>query len=393
MQDVKNATLVVKEIIDLKLVVIFTGIILGVILSYFFLKKAKGKNTLHNSYLGFLMIAFVAIFTEWFLNYTYLILSTPGIVKFSEPFFLLIAPLMYLFTAERLGDKRGFKDWLHFIPFIFWLLYCLFFYLQPVSFKTFYLIQELQLGLNYKEPVTKFSSDPLGLRAFYNYGVLSQMIFYIVIIYKRIKEKSKSLGFANIFKTKDKSLNSLNISSVIFVIYFLLTCYVRFNYIGISGDYYLHLFITFCFILFVIQIMFKSTFVSEFSAFLEKDLKYKSSSLGEDLKQSILKQIENAMVNEKYFIKNNASLSGLAKTIGQTQHHVSQVINEKMNMSFFEMLANYRIAEAKKLLKSDIGQKYTIEEIAERVGYNSKSAFNSSFKKITSQTPSYYRSS
>jgi len=393
MQDVQNANIVIRDSLDLKLVVIFTGIILGVLLSYFFLKKAKGKNTLHNSYLGFLMIAFVFIFTEWFLNYTLYILNMASITKFSEPFFLLIAPLMYLFTAERLGDKRGYRDWIHFIPFLFWLLYCVFFYIQPISFKTYYLVKELGLGLPYKEPLTKIPSDPLKLRHFFNYAVFVHMLFYIIVIYKRLTYKTKELGFSSIFKSTDRSLNSLRVSSAFFLVYILLTIYVRVTFQDFRGDFYLHLFITICFILFVLQIMFKSTFVSEFSAFLDKDLKYKSSSLDEENKNFILSKINELMVDEKYYIKNSASLAGLSKKIGETQHHVSQVINEKMNVSFFEMLATYRIEEAKKLLKSDVGDKYTIEEIAERVGYNSKSAFNSAFKKITSQTPSNYRSS
>jgi len=74
-------------------------------------------------------------------------------------------------------------------------------------------------------------------------------------------------------------------------------------------------------------------------------------------------------------------------------HHVSQVINEKLNQSFFELLASYRVEEAKVILKSDLGKKLTIEEVAEQVGYNSKSAFNTAFKKFTSHTPSAYRDS
>ena len=99
------------------------------------------------------------------------------------------------------------------------------------------------------------------------------------------------------------------------------------------------------------------------------------------------------MQNQQYFKSSTASLSGLAKTIHESSHHVSQVINEKLNQSFFEFIAFHRVEEAKIILKSDIGKKLTIEEIAERVGYNSKSAFNTAFKKFTSHTPSAYRDS
>ena len=72
-------------------------------------------------------------------------------------------------------------------------------------------------------------------------------------------------------------------------------------------------------------------------------------------------------------------------------HHIDATDVFKLNQSFFELVASYRVEEAKTILKTDLGEKLTIEEIAERVGYNSKSAFNTAFKKITSQTPSVFR--
>ena len=143
-----------------------------------------------------------------------------------------------------------------------------------------------------------------------------------------------------------------------------------------------------------VQIMNSSSYFNEVSTFLEvPSLKYQKSSLEIEEKEMILTAIVNQMKNEKYFIKSTSSLSGLAKSIGESSHHVSQVINEKLNQSFFEMLASYRVEEAKDILKTDLGKKLTIEEVAERVGYNSKSAFNTAFKKFTSQTPSAYRDS
>ena len=135
-----------------------------------------------------------------------------------------------------------------------------------------------------------------------------------------------------------------------------------------------------------------SDYFSQTSSLLEGPIaKYKKSSLVDDHKDVILNAITHQLKHEKYYLKSTASLSGLAKAIHESSHHVSQVINEKLNQSFFELIAQYRVEEAKSILKTDLGRNLTIEEIAERVGYNSKSAFNTAFKKFTSQTPSAYR--
>ncbi|HSN49627.1 MAG TPA: helix-turn-helix domain-containing protein [Bacteroidales bacterium] len=95
----------------------------------------------------------------------------------------------------------------------------------------------------------------------------------------------------------------------------------------------------------------------------------------------------------QYYTENLGSLSDLAKRIGESPHHVSQVLNEKLHKSFFELLASYRIEKAKKIISEDRGNKLIIEEISEMVGYNSKTAFNNSFKKLTGKTPSEFRKS
>jgi AraC-like DNA-binding protein len=140
-----------------------------------------------------------------------------------------------------------------------------------------------------------------------------------------------------------------------------------------------------------IQILNNSNYFDEqHSIFDFPSLKYKKSSLAEDEKVAILKKIM-VLKNEKYFLDNMASLSGLAKSLGESSHHVSQVINEKLQKTFYEWLAWCRVEEAKQLLQKDTGAKLTIEDLADTVGYNSKSTFNKVFKQITSQTPSEYR--
>lgn len=49
--------------------------------------------------------------------------------------------------------------------------------------------------------------------------------------------------------------------------------------------------------------------------------------------------------------------------------------------------------KACEFLKVEENNRITIEDLAERVGYNSKSSFNKAFKRYTNQTPSQFRSS
>jgi YesN/AraC family two-component response regulator len=95
------------------------------------------------------------------------------------------------------------------------------------------------------------------------------------------------------------------------------------------------------------------------------------------------------MTSKKPFLKSDFSLPELAHQLGTTVHILSQSINEGLGKNFFEMVAEYRVKEAKHLLVDKPNIK--VEEIAEQVGYNSKSSFNTAFKKLTGSTPSEYR--
>jgi len=119
--------------------------------------------------------------------------------------------------------------------------------------------------------------------------------------------------------------------------------------------------------------------------------KYEKSSLSEDKKTEILNKVTVLLEREKYFSRKTLSLAVLAKAVNEPPHYVSQVINEKLDKNFFDLIASYRISEARVLLHNKELDQLTIEEIAEQVGYNSKAAFNKTFKTITGVTPSEYR--
>jgi AraC-like DNA-binding protein len=80
----------------------------------------------------------------------------------------------------------------------------------------------------------------------------------------------------------------------------------------------------------------------------------------------------------------------LAEKLNTNKSYLSQVINEYFRKNFSTFVNEYRVKEASRLLLEKESENYTIEAIANSVGFKSKSAFNSAFKKFTGITPSYF---
>ena len=70
---------------------------------------------------------------------------------------------------------------------------------------------------------------------------------------------------------------------------------------------------------------------------------------------------------------------------------LSALINLYMDKHFFDFVNEYRIKKAIQILKDCTQKELTVLEILYQVGFNSKSSFNTSFKKYTGKTPTDYR--
>jgi YesN/AraC family two-component response regulator len=215
------------------------------------------------------------------------------------------------------------------------------------------------------------------------------MIAMFVLIVRRMKELNE-----RIFRLRDQRLRLARNVGVHFLMIFMIFAFVKLSFRGDVGDYFISTYLSFMVFSTSWMVVRNSAFFTQPHSFLQfPGLKYEKSSLSDSEKSAIHRKILQEMEENRYFARNLASLSDLAHTIRETSHHVSQVINEVMGRSFFEMLAWYRVEEAKRLIREDPQSRLTVEDIAEQVGYNSKSSFNTVFKKLTGQTPSEFRRS
>jgi AraC-like DNA-binding protein len=105
----------------------------------------------------------------------------------------------------------------------------------------------------------------------------------------------------------------------------------------------------------------------------------------------VLKEkLEAYMLKSKPYANPNLSLNELALKLKMQPHILSKVINQGFQKNFFDFINTYRVEEFKSRMDDPKYRHYTLISVAYEVGFNSKTAFNRSFKKITNQTPSEY---
>ena len=119
--------------------------------------------------------------------------------------------------------------------------------------------------------------------------------------------------------------------------------------------------------------------------------KYESTRLSPAESDRIKSLLLILVEKEKPFLDPLLSLESLADQLQVQRHHLSQVINERLNKNFFDFVNYYRVETAKDYLLDKAKSHFTIASIAYESGFNSVSSFNMVFKKYTNQTPSQYK--
>jgi AraC-like DNA-binding protein len=116
---------------------------------------------------------------------------------------------------------------------------------------------------------------------------------------------------------------------------------------------------------------------------------YAKSPLGDAQRARIRRKLETGLAG--VYKRSDLTLRTLSEALNESPHYLSQVISQDLNTSFYELLNDHRITEAKRLLRSSPDE--TVLCIAMTVGFNSKSAFHAAFRRCTGVTPTQFRRS
>ena len=300
----------------------------------------------------------------------------------------LLGPLYYFYVQSIIAQpfRKTLVDGLHFAPFVIFVL------VIPIFSPEFLSFRQVHYGM-----LTSF--DPFNesvsfLQYVYSSVFIIQfvhLLVYLIITFYIIRQYEKNLkgNYSSINTTTLRWLKAVNVLLLLvlgFVSSFLILFFLTNSYNRTLDYLYV-----FPMVLLVYLVSYKLAGVQwpSIQPSNGKAGKYEKSSLKTDQAKMYGQQLEEYLVKAKPYLNNELRLQELAEMTNIPSHHLSQVINENLQTTFFDYINRYRVEEAKSLIKSD--QKSSLLEIAFKAGFNNKTSFTNAFRKFTTQNPVDYR--
>lgn len=371
---------------DIVSILIVIGLLQGALLTILLLQQKDRKANMYLA--GILIFLFWTqlefLFVRNRMEFNFILLYATRLGSW-----MLLGPLFYMYTRALLNAqfKFGFKELAHFLPFILLTLVIPFFIrgVMPDRVVNYGILSLLKY----------YSMGTTPIQALYASLFIFQfvhLLFYLIFSRRKMGDFTQKLKsqYSNLDKINTKWLNNLNsafmivVSSVtaFFIILFVFNIYLR------EFDYLYVLPVAFVIYWIAFKLIRHPEIIRSFAEVSDSTTKYEKSSLTKEQGIAYQNSISNYMANQKPYLNNELKLNDLGEALDIHPHHLSQVLNDQFNLSFFDFVNKYRVEEAKMRFKQKNGD--NILQIAYAVGFNNKASFNNYFKKITNQTPSQF---
>lgn len=120
--------------------------------------------------------------------------------------------------------------------------------------------------------------------------------------------------------------------------------------------------------------------------------KYSGSGLTDETGRKLEARVLEVMADERTFCREGFTIKDLADLCGSNSKYVSQVLNERMQTSFTQLLNERRVSVARRrFVDFENYGHLTIEAIVAELGFRSRSTFSKTFKRITGLSPSEFQ--
>jgi len=366
--------------------ILATGAIQALFFSVILLNK-KTKTTADKILSFWLFVLFLHISANllellgYYDKYPHLIGSSSSLV-------FLYGPLLYFYAKTYVSNSLPFKKeyFLHLIPFILYNIAFIPFYVKGASDKLFY----------HHEVLT---ADPPLIAIIALLTKTISIPVYMVWTLLLLKNHGKNIEqyFSSVEKIDLKWLKYLVWSMGVVAVIILLSAIIKVN-TNFAMAFQTETYIFSAATLWVFGLGYYGlkqtpvfTNVGQINKLYGSAVtRYKKNKLKESDADSYKKLLLQFMDKEQPFLRSKITLNQLASEVNISSHHLSQLLNERLDRNFFNFINAYRVEELKKRLENTKYKNLTFLGIAFDCGFNSKATFNRIFKKHTGLTPSTY---
>lgn len=355
--------------------------------SLFLFQNKKGK-ALSNKLLA---TVFLMVFTSVIALYLIVFrveINIPQLFFIDDTFMFAYGPLLYLFTQSVVFKNYRLKkkSAVHFIPFL--IAVCvvigiiLFVDTNSISQKTNQISnQEIPMLLRFGELLMLFH------------------IFYY--LFKSKQEIKKVIGKAkdiySAFNQDNFKLLKFILNSFI-IVFSLSLIHAFLPFVGVKNGLLVTLLLLILFMFYFINsILLKllNQSSNESGVITQVDFKKKEKYAGSNLSQTdltdFMQRVGVYMKEKQPYLDSELTIADLSDDLNITSKTLSQVINEGYACNFFDFVNRFRVDVAKSLFQNQTDKKLTIQEVMYDAGFNSKSSFNTAFKKFTNLTPTQFK--
>lgn len=353
----------------------FLEAIILALLVFFKKNKCYPDNWLSLFFMVFginIILAYLEIYNQE-NNYRY-----PNLIMLTPSLLLLHGPIIWIYVRSLVkNNKTSWGDLVHFIPFIVFVI--------NLSIMFWFVPNE--------KKIHDYTSENFKNRFTYNFFVLliavsiPMYLINSIWLLKKHQQRIKLL-FSNIQRINLRWLSLLLMSALL--IYGLLGLFNSVSLVKPIISYK-----TFQFTGFIIASLFIGVFgymgLNQTSLFSSlKLIEHQPEKTSKELlkHEDIATKIQVYMQNEKPFLIPQLTIDEFAKGISIEPQIISNYLNNKIGINFYEFINQFRVEEFKKRIASRSDNKLTLIAIAFECGFNSKASFNRIFKTFENMTPS-----
>lgn len=342
------------------------------------LSRLNGANRAANRILsGFVLLISLVLFSrlvyveevEIWKQYPHLFLL-PDIPLF------LYGPLFFLYVRRLMGaeELKGWRLWLHFVPAVMHFAILAFYLLET---RAEYL-QRLMAGNLIELPYIVWAS--LAHIAFY---LGRAYLLYRTNVHKEARQQRFMFGRGY--------LNTFFILAA--------ACWLSWLYAVLSQNFSALPEVSFFNYNIAWVALSFSSFILAYFAMSQPEVfkkdpaegRYEGSTLTARQLDQFEKELAALMDGAKPYLEPQLSRQQLAQQLGLPPKGLSRLINERFGQNFSDFVNSYRVAEFKRLAGRQDNQHLTLLALAFEAGFNSKTTFNTAFKKQTGLTPAEYK--